>query len=98
MNRKPDVVLIVVYLFLVLSGWLNIFSTSNQSGEFLLQSNYGYQLIWIASSVLIALFAYVLKTRFFWNIAQYIYILFFVFSQENTKQALLVFCNYIGLK
>ncbi len=76
MNRKPDVVLIVVYLFLVLSGWLSIFSTSNQSGEFLLQSNYGYQLIWIASSVLIALFAYVLKTRFFWNIAQYIYILF----------------------
>lgn len=54
--RKLDWILIGTYLFLVIFGWMNIYSSSSMdSGSLLdLKTKYGMHLIWIASSLLIA--------------------------------------------
>lgn len=54
--RKLDWVLIGTYLFLVLFGWMNIYSSSSMDSGSLLdfKTKYGMHLIWIASSFLIA--------------------------------------------
>ncbi len=54
--RKLDWTAIVLYLLLVIFGWLNIFSSSfvEDKAFFDLSTKYGMQLIWIATSLVIA--------------------------------------------
>ena len=57
LNKKLDWILIGCYIFLVIFGWMNIYSSSlgDASVGFDWRAKYGMQLIWIASAVLIAL-------------------------------------------
>ncbi|MDR1793007.1 MAG: rod shape-determining protein RodA [Bacteroidales bacterium] len=71
----PDLFLLFLMLILVGFGWLNVFSTL-YNGTFDIHSSYGTQLIWIAASVLIGIFIYVIRARFFYNMSFYIYLIF----------------------
>ncbi len=55
--KKLDWTAIVLYLLLVIFGWMNIYSSSLVEGKafFDLFTKYGMHLIWIATSLLIAL-------------------------------------------
>ncbi|MBO4543758.1 MAG: rod shape-determining protein RodA [Bacteroidales bacterium] len=76
MKTMPDKTIIIIYLLLLLIGWLSIFSTSYDGNFNILAQGYGNQLIWIASSLVIALFVFVLNPRFFSNTATIWYVLF----------------------
>ena len=75
MKNKPDWILILLFVLLIAIGWISIFFTKYQ-GEFTMDSSYGMQLIWIASSLLIGLFIYVINKRFYYNFSTYIYLFF----------------------
>ena len=57
-------------------GWISIFFTTYQEGDFEINSSYGMQLIWAGSSVLLGIFVYIISKRFYYNFAAYIYVLF----------------------
>ncbi|MBO4768660.1 MAG: rod shape-determining protein RodA [Bacteroidales bacterium] len=76
LNKKLDWVLLGCYLFLVVFGWMNIFSSSlgDAFAGFDWQSKYGMQIIWIASAAIIALFIiYVIPARFYSVFAWWMY-------------------------
>jgi rod shape determining protein RodA len=75
MRHKPDWVLIVLFALLTAIGWISIFFTKYQ-GDFIINSTYGMQLIWIASLFLIELFIYVINHRFYYNFSAYFYLIF----------------------
>jgi rod shape determining protein RodA len=76
MKNKPDLILILLFILLAVCGWISIFSTEYQYGDFVMKSSYGMQLIWIASMCLIGLFVLVIHKRFYYNIASYLYLAF----------------------
>ena len=76
LNKKLDWVLIGCFIFLVLFGWMNIYSSSlgDAFSGFDWQAKYGMQIIWIASAVIIALFIlYVIPARFYSVFAWWMY-------------------------
>ena len=76
LNKKLDWILIGCYLFLVVFGWMNIFSSSlgDAFGGFDWRAKYGMQIIWIASAAIIALFIiYVIPARFYSVFAWWMY-------------------------
>ena len=76
LNKKLDWILIGCYLFLVVFGWMNIFSSSlgDACGGFDWRAKYGMQIIWIASAAIIALFIiYVIPARFYSVFAWWMY-------------------------
>ncbi len=71
-----DWVMVSIYLMLVFMGWLNIYSAvydENHKSIFDFSQSYGKQLIWIASSLLLALFIMVIDSKFFSQFAFGIY-------------------------
>ena len=76
MRNKPDLMLILLFLMLTAVGWISIFFTQYQPGNFTMDSGYGMQLIWIASLWLIGLFVFIINPRFYYNFSAYIYLLF----------------------
>ncbi len=71
-----DWVMVSIYLMLVFMGWLNIYSAvynENHKSIFDFSQSYGKQLIWIASSALIALFIMAIDPKFFSQFAFGIY-------------------------
>ncbi len=76
MKSKYDKRLIIYYLILVIIGFLSVFSTSYKQGHFSMQTNYGYQLIWIGTSIILAIIVCVFNNRFFWHIAPWLYVFF----------------------
>lgn len=55
--RKLDWTIITCYIVLVLFGWVNIYSSLYQEGAFIFDFSmeYGKQIVWIGSSVVLAL-------------------------------------------
>ena len=76
MKTKPDWLLILIYIIMICVGWFSIYATSYQPDSFTMKSQYGYQLIWIGISLLLALFSYVLTQNVYKNISLILYILF----------------------
>jgi rod shape determining protein RodA len=76
MKNKPDWILILLYLLLMAIGWVSIFFTTYQQGDFEINTSYGMQLIWAVSSALLGVFVYIISKRFYYNFAAYIYVLF----------------------
>ena len=76
MRYKPDWMLILAFLLLTAVGWISIFFTQYQPGNFTMESSYGMQLIWIASLWLIGLFVFIINKRFYYNFSAYIYMFF----------------------
>jgi len=57
-----------MYLLLVLIGWLNIYAavyTQDHSGIFDMTQNHGKQLIWIATSIFLAMLILIIDAKFF---------------------------------
>ncbi len=60
--------LIIAWLFLVLVGWISIYAAvydSEHSNIFDFSCRYGKQMIWIATSLVIALFVMIIDPKFF---------------------------------
>ncbi|MCQ2137521.1 MAG: rod shape-determining protein RodA [Bacteroidales bacterium] len=75
-SKKLDWVLIGCYIFLVICGWLNIYSSSVdvEHSVFDWQAKYGMHIIWIGSAVLLALtILYVIPARFYSVFSWWIY-------------------------
>lgn len=76
-NRKLDWILIGCWLFLMLFGWMNIFSSSVEEAAegFKWTAKYGMHIIWILSSVLVALtIIYIIPARFYSVFAWWLYV------------------------
>ena len=75
MKYRPDWILILLFILLIMIGWISIFFTEYR-GDFTMESSYGMQLIWVASLVLIGLFIYVINRRFYYDYSAYFYLFF----------------------
>ena len=67
---------VLAWLFLVLVGWLSIYAAvydADHSSIFDFSCRYGKQMIWIAASVVIALFVMVMDPKFFSQTSYIIY-------------------------
>lgn len=74
--RKIDWSMIFCYLFLVLFGWLNIYSAVGGKGAPILDfsTQYGMHLVWIVSAILIAAFIlFVLSPKIYLPFAWWLY-------------------------
>ncbi|MDR1459307.1 MAG: rod shape-determining protein RodA [Bacteroidales bacterium] len=76
MKNKPDWVLLLLFFLLTAVGWISIFFTVYQPRSFSMDSSYGLQLIWIASTWVIGIFILAIGKRFYYNFSAYIYIFF----------------------
>jgi len=58
---------ILLYLLLVIMGWMSIYSASHEGGGFSLDlaSNYGKQILWIAVSIVLGAAIFLIDARFF---------------------------------
>lgn len=68
--------LIGLYFMLVLMGWLNIYATlynEEHSNIFDFSQSYGKQLIWIGTSVILALIIFLVDSRLFETFAYFLY-------------------------
>lgn len=68
--------LIGLYFMLVLMGWLNIYATlynEEHSNIFDFTQSYGKQLIWIGTSVILALIIFLVDSRLFETFAYFLY-------------------------
>ncbi len=77
--KNLDWGVIIIYLVLVLFGWLNIYAAvydGEHSSMFDFSCRYGKQIIWIGASLLIALFVIILDPKFFTQASFVIYALF----------------------
>ncbi|MDL2296917.1 rod shape-determining protein RodA [Bacteroidales bacterium OttesenSCG-928-B11] len=77
-SKGFDVQLIILYIIFVMIGWFSIFSSSYDpvafNGIFNLDTPYGRQLVWIGTSILIAIVILFLDSRIFQNYAYHIYL------------------------
>jgi rod shape determining protein RodA len=70
--------LILLYVVLVLIGWINIYAAvydENHSSIFDMSQNYGKQLVWIITSVVLALIILIIDAKFYSSFSVIIYIL-----------------------
>jgi rod shape determining protein RodA len=66
--QNIDWVVVALYLLLVLIGWVNIYSAvynEEHSSIFDLSQNYGKQLMWIVTSLVLAIFILVIDSKFY---------------------------------
>ena len=81
-SKGFDPLLIVIYIILVVVGWMAIFSSCYDPGSFVnifdTGTAYGKQLIWIGTSVLIAIGILLIDARIYQNYSYHIYISFLV--------------------
>ena len=74
MKNKPDTTLIILYILLMLIGWISIYSTKYYLGDFSIDSSYGLQLIWIGCSSFLGACVFFIDKRIYYNFALYIYL------------------------
>ena len=76
-SRKIDWPTVIIYLSLVIFGWLTIYSANfNEGQEFALNlsSSYGRQLFWIPVSFIAAFFILIIDVAFFTGVSYLLYI------------------------
>ncbi len=76
--RWLDWPLVLLYLGLVLMGWLNIYAavySEEHASIFDLTQRYGQQLLWIVAAVLIGIFTLLVDSRFYYVFTYIIYTL-----------------------
>ena len=67
---------VILYMLLVIFGWMNIFAVNFKHGGgtfFSLEHRYTMQLVWILISIIIIIFIFVLDSRFFSFVAYPVY-------------------------
>src|SRR5688500_16895785 len=75
--QNIDWVLVSIYLLLVLIGWVNIYAAvynDEQPSILDISQNYGRQLIWIISSIVLVVLILVIDGKFFETFAYPIYL------------------------
>src|SRR4030095_13608536 len=75
--QNIDWVLVLLYLILMLIGWINIYAAVfNEDHQSILDisQNYGRQLIWIGTSLVLAIFILVIDGKFYEAFAFPIYL------------------------
>jgi len=75
--QNADKVMIVIYILLVLMGWLNIYAAvydDTHSSIFDLSTNYGKQALWIGTSALLIFLVMMTEARFFSSFSYVIYV------------------------
>ncbi|HAQ65864.1 MAG TPA: rod shape-determining protein RodA [Bacteroidales bacterium] len=75
--QNADKVMIVIYILLVLMGWLNIYAAvydDTHSSIFDLSTNYGKQALWIGTSALLIFLIMMTEARFFSSFSYVIYV------------------------
>ncbi len=81
-SKGFDPLLIVIYIILVVVGWMAVFSSCYDPVSFVnifdIGTAYGKQLIWIGTSVLIAIGILLIDARIYQNYSYHIYIFFLV--------------------
>ncbi|MDR2980361.1 MAG: rod shape-determining protein RodA [Bacteroidales bacterium] len=79
-SKGFDIQLIILFLVFVVIGWFSIFSSAYDpttfSGIFNMDVPYGRQLVWIGTSILIAIVTLFIDNRFFQHYAYHIYLFF----------------------
>lgn len=76
MNRKTfdfDWISIVLYLLLVIGGWMAIYAVSSTSSLPFMQTNHGKQLMWIGISLVVGVIILSLDSRFLEAISYILY-------------------------
>ena len=76
-NKKLDWLLIGCWLFLMIFGWMNIFSSSvsDAGAAFDWKAKYGMHIIWMLTSILLALtIIYIIPARFYSVFAWWLYV------------------------
>ncbi len=71
-----DWITILVYLFLIVAGWLNIYSAAyveNAGSVINIDSQYGKQMIWIVFSLILGFFVLVSDSKFFVSFSYVLY-------------------------
>ncbi len=79
--RNIDWWLVFLYVTLVLLGWINIYAAiydEDHSSIFDMSQSYGKQLLWIATSIVLALVVLITDAKFFFNFSFFIYLLLLV--------------------
>lgn len=75
-RNSVDWWLVLIYLFLVLAGWLNIYAAAynpEHSSIFDINMEYGKQFIWIIMAMVLALFVMIIDPKFFSTLSYFIY-------------------------
>ncbi len=75
---KVDWLTIVVYLLLVVAGWVNIYSTvytEEQAGVFDFSQRYGKQLMWIIAAIVMAVLLIIVDSKFYLSTSYLLYFL-----------------------
>ena len=75
-SGKLDWTTVLIYLFLVLFGWVNIYAAvfnEEHASIFDISQRYGMQLIWIAAAFVIAMVVMLLDTRLFYAFSEIFY-------------------------
>lgn len=79
--QNIDWITVLLYLVLVLMGWLNIYAAVyNEEHQSIIDisQKYGKQLIWIGSAILIAIIILIIDVEFYTAFAYIIYAIFFI--------------------
>jgi len=103
--QKVDWVIILIYLFLVLVGWMNIYSavySEEHRSIFDLEQRYGKQMIWIIFAFVLAVMILVTDSKFFVSFAFVIYgffiflliVVLFAGREVNGARAWLMFGDF----
>lgn len=74
--RNIDWQIVIIYVFLVFAGWINIYSAvfdENAASIFDVGQKYGKQLIWIGAAFLLAIGILILDSRFYYTFAYFFY-------------------------
>ncbi|MFH1160158.1 MAG: rod shape-determining protein RodA [bacterium] len=79
--HRIDWIMVILYLILVLFGWINIYSAvydEHHTSILDISQRYGRQLIWIAAAFILAIVTLAIDPKFFSQFTYLIYVLFAV--------------------
>lgn len=74
--QNADSLMIIIYILLVLMGWLNIYAAvfdENHQSIFDMDTNYGKQVLWIATSAILIFIIMMADARFYSSFSYIIY-------------------------
>ena len=74
--NRIDKISIILFLLLVLMGWINIYAAvfnEEHAGLLDMSQRYGKQFLWIIASVILAIFIIIIDNRFYFFFSWFIY-------------------------
>jgi rod shape determining protein RodA len=73
--KTPDWLVVLIYIILVVFGWMNIYSTQSDTSEIIdFSKKHGMQFVWALLSILTAIAVMIISRRFYPIFANHIYV------------------------